>query len=251
MKRIISIILVCFLVLALTACSDSGNTDTTTATGSYEINWSYVPDNDLVGAWKPAAEDGKEYVLFTDDGKLRAVYGTVVFDSTLNYGVDGYGNKSCYTEGSYLYGQWTYKVEGDTLKINYEDKELVFNQIEYTPITIQAKDSFVKNDKLVGKWLNKMYNDSYEFTTDGYAIYSQKYDDGINVYETEVKHAYTVEDNKITLYFYNSNDKNEVTQTLDYSIDGTKIIIGEADYYLNGEGSPEATAAVTTEAVTE
>ena len=245
MKRLFAIILACVMVLSLGACGGSGDTDTTTASGSYEINWSYVPDNDLVGAWVPAEDSTKERVLFTDDGKLRVVYGTVVFDSSLNYGVDGYGNKSCYTEGTYLYGQWSYKIDGDTLTVKYSDGDKVFKRIEYTPITIEAKADFVKNDKVVGKWINKMFNDSYEFTADGYAIYRQKYDDGLNVYETEVKHAYTVDGNKINLYFYKTNDKTEVLETKEFSIDGTCILIGGADYYLNGEGSPEATQAPT------
>lgn len=245
MKRLFAIILAFVMVFSLAACNGSGDTDTTTASQSYEIKWSYVPDNDLVGAWVPADNSTNECVLFTDDAKLRVAFGTVVFDSTLNYGVDGYGNKSCYTEGSYLYGQWTYKIDGDTLTINYSDGDKVFKRTEYTPITIEAKKEFVKNDKLVGKWLNKMYMDSYEFTEDGYAIYRQEYDDGINVYETEVKHAYTVDGNKINLYFYKTNDKTEVVETKEFTIDGTRILIGEADYYLNGEGSPEATQAPT------
>ncbi len=247
MKRFFSLILVALLVMSLGACKP-GDTDTTTDKASYEINWSNLPDYEIVGAWEPEDAVNDEYVLFTDDGKLRVVYGTIVFDAGIKYGEDGYGNKSAYTEGNYLYGQWTYTVKDDTLTINYsEDQTQVFNKIDYTPITLEAKEDFVKNDALVGKWMNKQYQDSYEFTEDGFAIFRQKLEDGVYVYETEIKHAYTVKDNVITLYFYQANDNKEITQTTEFTIDGTKIVIGEADYYLNGEGSPEPTTAAVPE----
>lgn len=246
MKRLFALILVCMLVFALCACEPEDTTTTTqpSTTGTYEIAWTVIPDDAVVGAWEPEDSVDGEYVLFTDDGKLRVVSGTIVFDASINYGVDGYGNKSAYTEGSYLYGQWTYTVDGDTLTINYaEDDIQKFKRIDYTPITLQAKEDFVKDDRLVGKWLNKQYQDSYEFTEDGFVIFRQKIEDGIYVYETEIKHAYTVSGDTVTLYFYQGNDNTETSQSADFTIEGTKIIIGEADYYLNGEGSPEATTA--------
>ncbi len=248
MKRLFAILLVCVLVLSLGACKPDDTTTTQPSTGeaTYEIDWTNLPDQEVVGAWEPAEPVNGEYVLFTDDGKLRVVYGTVVFDASIKYGKDGYGNKSAFTEGTYLYGQWTYTVEEDTLTVTYPDEKVqTFSRINYTPITLKAKEDFVKNDALVGKWINNAYADSYEFTEDGFAVFRQKLEDGIYVYETEIKHAYTVNDNEITLYFYKTNDNTETTETLTYTIDGTKIVLGEADYYLNGEGSPEATEAET------
>ncbi|MBQ8000547.1 MAG: hypothetical protein IJ298_04940 [Ruminococcus sp.] len=244
MKRLFAVILVCVLVFALGACKPDDTTSTNPSGGSYEINWTVIPDSDVVGAWEPEESVDGEYVLFTDDGKLRVVSGTIVFDAAINYGVDGYGNKSAYTEGNYLYGQWVYTVDGDTLTINYaEDDVQTFKRINYTPITLQAKEDFVKDDRLVGKWLNYQYGDSYEFTEDGFVIFRQTIEDGIYVYDTEIKHSYTVSGDQVTLYFYQKNDNNEVAQTANFTIEGTKLVIGEADYYLNGEGSPEATTA--------
>lgn len=247
MKKFLSILLVCMLVFALGACNNNGDTDTTqepTGEPTYEINWSTLPDSDIVGAYAPADSDSGEYVLFTDDGKLRVVYGTAVFDADIQYGEDGYGNKSAYTEGNYLYGQWTYTIEDNTLTVYYSDEQTnVFNRINYTPITLEAKEDFVKDDRLVGKWLNYQYGDSYEFTEDGYAIFHQDVDDGIYVYETEIKHTYTVNGDEVTFYFYQSNDGEEVEDSATVTIDGTKLLIGESDYYLNGEGSPTATEA--------
>lgn len=252
MKRLFAIILVCLLVFSLGACKPEDTNPTEPAStqgeGSYEIDWSSIPDSEIIGAWEPEESVNGEYVLFTDDGKLRVVYGTVAFDSVMTYGVDGYGNKSGFTEGNYLYGQWTYKVEGDKLTINYPEEEAkVFNSINYTPITLEAMSEFNKDEALVGKWLNNAYGDSYEFTADGYAIFRQKVDDGIYVYETEIKHTYTVEDGNITMSFFKNNGGAETEDTIEYSIEGTKLLIGDSDYYLNGEGSPEAVDVTTAE----
>lgn len=246
MKRLFALILVCLMVLSLGACNPDNTGTSSTGEPTYEINWTALPDYDIVGAWAPEDSVNGEYVLFTDDGKLRIVYGTVVFDSVMTYGEDGYGNKSGFTEGNYLYGQWTYTVEGDKLTINYSEEETkVFNKIDYTPITLEAKADFVKKDELVGKWLNNLYHDSYEFTEDGYVIFRQTIDDGVYVYETEIKHTYTVEDDTVTMYFYEDNSGNETQESATFSIDGTKLLVGDNDYYLNGEGSPEETVAIT------
>ncbi len=240
MKRFLSIVFVVLLVLSLGACN--GGTVTTqpsTAEPTFEIDWSVIPDSEIVGAWEPEDSVSGEYVLFTDDGKLRVVHGTIVFDADIKYGEDGYGNKSIYTEGNYLYGQWVYVIKGDKLIVKYsEDEVKSFNRIEYTPVNLQTKEDFVKDDALVGKWLNKQYMDSYEFTEDGFAIYHQDIEDGIYVYESEIKYSYTVKDNVITLY-YQDNDHVEESQTVEYRIDGTKLLLDDYDYYLNGEGAPE------------
>lgn len=248
MKKVLALVLITVMLLALGACKQGGDdtTTTTTANGTTEINWSYVPDNDITGAWTPKEPIKDEYVLFTPDGKLRIVYGTIVYESDIMYGVDGQGNKSCYTECNYLYGQWVYSRDGDTLTVKYpEGKEVLFELASYNPITLQAKERFVKKDELVGKWINKLYGDSYEFTDDGYVIFTQSFDDGVYVYDVEVKYTYTVEGELINMYYFAANDNNEMTNTFTYTLEGTKLMLGDNDYYLNGEGSPEATEAET------
>ncbi|MBQ3073764.1 MAG: hypothetical protein IJD19_03680 [Ruminococcus sp.] len=248
MKKVLALILIVVMLLALGACKpgDDDTPTTPTANGTTEINWSYVPDNDITGAWTPKEPIKDEYVLFTPDGKLRIVYGTIVYESDIMYGVDGQGNKSCYTECNYLYGQWVYNRDGDTLTVKYPDgKEVLFELASYTPITLQAKEQFAKKDELVGKWSNKLYGDSYEFTDDGYVIFTQSFDDGVYVYDVEVKYTYTVEGELINMYYFAANDNNEMTNTFTYTLEGTKLMLGDNDYYLNGEGSPEATEAET------
>lgn len=248
MKKVLALVLIAVMLLALGACKPGGDDTPTTPTGdgTTNINWSYVPDNDITGAWTPKEPIKDEYVLFTPDGKLRIVYGTIVYESDIMFGVDGQGNKSSYTECNYLYGQWVYNRDGDTLTVKYPDgKEVLFELASYTPITLQAKEQFVKKDELVGKWSNKLYGDSYEFTDDGYVIFTQSFDDGVYVYDVEVKYTYTVEGELINMYYFAANDNNEMTNTFTYTLEGTKLMLGDNDYYLNGEGSPEATEAET------
>lgn len=249
MKKIFALLLACLMVLSLGACkTENKGTEPTTAAPTYEVKWSSLPDDDVVGAWKPAEGVADEYVIFTPDSKLRIVYGTIVIEADINYGIDGYGNKSAYTPGSYLYGQWVYTIDGNTLTVTFpDDKVETFEAVDYTPITLQTKEGFTAVEELIGVWTNSAYNDSYKFTEDGYAVYLQKYDDGVNDYDTEVKHCYTVEDGVIKLYFYDGNDGEETVESLEYSIDGTKLVIDGNDYYLNGEGDPSATEETTAE----
>ncbi len=256
MKKLFALVLACLMVFALGACGETSDnttepTTTVAATGSNEINWQTLPDDEIVGAWKPVDDVAGEYILFTPESKLRVMYGTVVFDASISFGADGNGIKSAYTDGSYLYGQWSYKIDGTVLTVSYpvmengeitSFEEKVFNRYDdYEPITLVAKEDFKADDALVGKWTNLAYGDSYEFTADGYAIFSQNVDDGVYSYKTEIKHAYTVDGDSVTLYYYTANDDKEVVDTFSYSIDGTKLMIEESDYYLNGEGDPGVT----------
>ena len=231
------------MLVSLGACkSEKTDTEeTTTSAPTYEINWQTIPDDDIVGAWKPSDGVADEYVVFTQDSKLRVVYGTVVIEADVSFGVDGYGNKSAYTQGSYLYGQWVYTIEENILTVTFPDGTVqTFEFEDYTPITLLAKDEFVVNESLVGVWTNSSYMDSYKFTDDGYVIYQQEYDDGVLVYDTEIKHCYTVDDSVVTLYYYAENSGDETVRNIEYSIDGTKLVIDGNDYYLNGEGDPAA-----------
>lgn len=260
MKRIFALLLVLCMIFAVAACgkSDSSEEKTTTTadtnkTGDTTIDWEQLADEDLIGAWKPTdPEEGEFYILFTVEKTMRLVYGTITFDSDVFYGIDGQGTKSAFTDGMYLYGQWTYVVDDDTLTVQYpvygedntitEIEEKVYKKANYTPITLQAEEGFVAEESLIGKWTNSTYNDYYSFTEDGYAVYSCDFDDGVNVYTTEVKYTYTVNDSEIILSYYNL-DGEKLSETFEYSIDGTKLLIGESDYYLNGEGEPVTEAA--------
>lgn len=252
MKKLSALLLVLAMLFAFAACSSKENTDPTEATGSYEITWQGLADNDIVGSWAPtvgAVSD--EYVLFTPDCKIRVVFGTAVFEADIKYGADGAGNKSAYTEGEYLYGQWTYTVKDGVLTISYPKyaegsdeptfEEKVFSTVDYTPITLQADENFVKDDSIVGKWTNETYLDSYEFTEDGYLIYYQDYSDDVYSYETEIKYTYNFENGKLVVSYYGDNSGIVSTEPVEYSIEGTKLLFGDSDYYLNGEGDPAVT----------
>lgn len=256
MKKLSAILLILVMLFAFAACK-SGDETPTAATGdtdSYVIDWSAIPDDEVVGAWKAVDSDAGEYVLFTPDGKLRLVKGTVVTEAAIQYGEDGAGNKSAYTQHNYLYGQWTYTVSDDVMTVNYpkfEDgsetptsyEEYVFNAFDYEPITLVADEDFTADKALIGKWTNTEYADAYEFTEDGYIIYTQKVDDGVYLYDAEIKMTYNIKDGKLVWSYHNDNSGNLSTETIEYTIEGTKLMIGESDFYLNGEGDPASTSA--------
>ena len=212
MKKLSAILLILVMLFAFTACG-KGSTDATESTGTHEIDWKGLADDEIIGAWEPVDTTSGEYILFTADCKLRVINGTVVYESGIQYGVDGTGVKSAYTESSYLYGQWTYTVADDVLTVTYpqyEDgsaeptsfEDIVFNAVEYSPITLQADENFVGNDAIVGKWTNAEYADSYEFTEDGYVIYTQDLDDGVYKYTTEIKMTYNFADGNLVVKFF-------------------------------------------------
>ena len=252
MKKLSALLLILVMLFVFTACG-KGSTDATENTGSHEITWQGLADTDIVGAWQLADKSSDEYVLFTPDCKLRMVKGTIVFETDIKFGEDGTGIKSAYTEGNYLYGQWTYTVKDGVLTVSYPSYEegsdtpvfvdLVFNSVDYTPITLQADEDFVADESIVGKWTNAKYADAYEFTSDGYVIYTQEYNDGARIYDIEIKMTYNFKDGNLIVNMHEDNSGNATTQTVEYTLEGTKLLFGESDYYLNGEGDPSATEA--------
>ncbi len=238
MKRLIAILLAVFMIFTICACKPNGGTqgDNKPTKNPTEISWSVIPDESILGAWTPDEPISNEYIIFTQDGKLRVANGTVVIDADIQYGVDGLGNHSAYTEGKYLYGQWTYTIENGVLTITYPDEsvETFKYATDYKPITLVAKEDFVSDETLLGEWSNDLYDDEYVFTEDGYAVFSQEYDDGVNVFDTEIKYTYTVSDGTLTLYYFDNYENEEKVDTMEYSIDGDKLLIDGNDYYRDG-----------------
>lgn len=247
MKKLLSVLFIITMLFTLAACnSDEGST---TETGSYEIEWQMLPDDEVVGAWKAVEPVADEYLLFTPESKLRIVEGTFITEADIKFGIDGSGNKSAYTQHNYLYGQWTYTVKDGVLTVTYpeysEESDVpvsydkkIFNAVDYSPITLEADEDFKADEKLVGKWTNATYSDAYEFTADGYVIYTQEVDDGVYLYDAEIKKTYTISNDKIVWTFYYDNSGEVTTEAIEYSIDGTKLVIDNNDYYLNGVGDP-------------
>lgn len=238
MKKIIALFALIAVIFTLSACASNsgavGNTTTPAATEDPNlINWKDIPDGDIVGAWKDTSVDSDELILFTPECDIRLVMGSATISADIKFGVDGNGVKSAYTESSVLYGQWTYTVSDGILTVTYPDEERVFTfkAADYTPVTLVADENFTPSEELVGKWENKEYSDSYTFTDDGYITYEQHYDDDVNVYDSEVLYTYTVDGGSITMtYIADNTEHKEIKNTVEYSIDGDKLIIGGFDY---------------------
>ena len=249
------------MVLSLCACAKDKNdtsetTDTTSvqSSGTSDIHVLQIPDPEMLGAWKAA--DGTEddpVIIFTTESTVRIVKGTMTLESDVTYGEDSLGNKSIATSCSAFYGQSVYKIDGDVLTISTpvtdDDgkvesfNDVVYNAVHYTPITLEAKSDFTPDKDLVGVWSYAATREVYEFTEDGYVIITVDAFNG-NDEDNTTLGTYTVNDGELTVYIY-ANSTDEISETQSYSIDGTKLLIGESDYYLNGEGDPSDNITIT------
>lgn len=259
MKKIFALLITVFIVFSLCACGSKDTDNKTTsvsatepATGTSEIEILGIPDPDMLRPWKIAGgTDEDPVIVFTAESTVRIIKGTMYLESYVTYGKDGLGNKSIATSCSEFRGQSVYKIDGDVLTITLpvEDEngeitsfnEIVYNAVEYTPVTLEAKEGFTADESLVGVWTYGATGESYQFTEDGYAILSVENFNG-NDENNITKGTYIVKDGELTVYIF-EDDKNELSVTYDYSIDGTKLLLDDADYYLNGEGDPSVESA--------
>ena len=70
MKKISAILLILVMLFAFAACKsdDTAATDPTEPTGSYEIDWNNLPDDELVGAWQPADSESDSHLRWQQSG---------------------------------------------------------------------------------------------------------------------------------------------------------------------------------------
>ena len=256
MKRLFAILLVLMLVFSLCACKKDEETsgedkNDPAKNGSTAIEKLGIPDPDVLStAWRIAdAKEDSPYIIFTTESTVRIVKGSTYLESEISYGIDGRGNKSMATDCSEFKGQSVYTVKDDVLEIKNpvideegnvkEFKTLTYKASdEYSPLDINAKENFKADDSLVGVWTYADTRERYEFTDDGYVICMTEFFNG-NYENYVVEGTYTAENGTLTIYTV-SYDKSEIVKEFDYSVDGTKLLIGDADYYLNGEGDPSA-----------
>ncbi len=263
MKRLLAVLFAALMVFSLCACSkneDDVNTTTQavnspsdTSNGTSVIVKKDIPDPQMLGAWKADSEDAP-YIIFTDTSKVRIVRGAHTLESEIAYGEDGLGNKSIATDCSEFKGQSVYTIKDGVLTIihpvlddNGEVKEyenLIFKAAaDYSPLDIRAKEDFVADEALVGIWTNELTGEEFEFTNDGFLIMKAQNFNG-NVETYIIESTYTVSENDtVTIYSISDSNNNETKNELDYYIEGTKLMLGGADYYLNGEGDPNAIVA--------
>lgn len=260
MKRLLAILFAALMVFSLCACSKNEDNSDTTETvttvpsvtkgdGTTVIVKKDIPDPDMLGAWKADSEDAP-YIIFTDTSKVRIVRGAQFLESEVAYGEDGLGNKSIATDCSEFKGQSVYTIKDGVLTIvhpvlddNGEVKDyenLTFKAaVDYKPLLIEPKEGFKADDALVGLWTNELTGEAYEFTNDGILIMTVENFNG-NVETFVAQATYTVENGNVTVYSIVDGDYNEISQSGEYYIEGTKLMFMNSDYYLNGEGDPNA-----------
>lgn len=245
MKKLVSLILLAGMVLSFAACGNKidKNEDKTPTTqvettaptepdpDRYKIEWQQLPDMDLVGTYKRADNDEDTgYYIFTAEKTLRYSFGTSYFEAEISYGVDKAGNKSAYTEGSLLYGQWTYKFNDGYLVVTYpEGQQYLYKPVTFNSINLVADEKFEKDDDLVGVWKSTDTEETYEFTADGYAVYTGAYEDDIYKYTAKSDCIYTTDMSEITITYY-INDTEKTSESFEYFAEGDTLRLGDYEY---------------------
>lgn len=246
MKKLFALILAFVMIFAFCGCNGSNNIGSTDNSGSSEIQWGTLADDDILGAWKLSDGDHSEYYIFTRECKVRVSSGSMYIESDIQYGKDSNGIRSAYSQGQSLYGQWTYVIDDGKLTITYpadDNGEVTVYELvraDYTPVTLVADEKPNIADELVGFWYNEEYGDSYEFTSDGYAKYilDDKYDDNSDVfiYQAVVDYTYSADSETVHLTYVLPDS---TTETLDssYTIDGDTLTIDGLEYYRTDKSS--------------
>jgi hypothetical protein len=69
---------------------------------------------------------------------------------------------SAYTEGSLLYGQWTYEFNDGHLVVTYpEGQQYLYKPVTFNSINLVADEKFEKDDDLVGVWKSTDTEETY------------------------------------------------------------------------------------------
>ncbi len=198
MKKIIIFAAVLLSFTMLFGCSQGSAPADTVNKG---VVWSdrYV-DSELVGAWYVEDDPDAELRIFTEDGRIQFVKGSVYLEGDVKYGVDSDGNKKYFSEFYYMAGELNYMVEGDrALFVSLDGVTQTLIRTNTPDVELAKFEDFDEKNPLVGKWANEEFNDSYTFNADGTATYYLN-DTELN-YASHIDYTYKVEDDKVHLSY--------------------------------------------------
>ena len=229
MKKVILFVSVLLCVLTLFGCSGKGNAPADTA--DIGVVWSDTAvDNDLVGAWAVEGNPDAEIRVFTADGKIRFVKGTVYLEGDVKYGIDSNGNKKYMSDFHYMAGELNYMVEGNTaLFVSLDGVTQTLVRTNAPDVKLTPFEDFKADNALVGTWLNDEYNDRYIFRDDGTASYD--IEDKEMMYVSHIDYTYKVEDDKVYLN-YDAGEGEDKYISLFTIKDGVLDLDGSGDYKL-------------------
>lgn len=233
MKKLSFILVLIILLSLLVGCSDTGaNTDGTDAveqTIAHGVSWS---DNSvykaLVGSWQLENSETPDIYVFSEDGKIRIVRGTLYFEGNVKYGIDSDGQRKLKSDFYYFSGEFNYQVNEDkAIFVNTEGVTQTFIKVDYTVPELTVYENFNAENPLVGTWYNEEYNDTYVFNADGTAYYEQDNTEMACVYH--VNYTYMEDEGYIKLTYDVGNGVEESNDS--YKITGDTLnIIGLGEY---------------------
>lgn len=221
MKKILSAIIICIMVLTLCACNNADATpDEVAANSATQSNVKI--EYDIVGTW--ICDDISEdvYFIFNENGDAYAKWGTCTV-----YGYFDLDSESGLYDidvPNLLFNEYEAKVEGDKLTLKSDNSRFDFESAVMPEIVISAPDNLAIDDALLGNWQSADNFECYEFRADGSATITDMY----NYATTDCK--FSCDDGVITFY-YMSSATLEGSKQLPYSItDENNIVINDYKY---------------------
>lgn len=204
MKKIIILAALVLCFTTLFGCGTQGAAPADTVNKGVVWSDNYV-DKDLVGAWAIEGEPDAELRVFTEDGKIQFVKGSVYFEGDVKYGVDSDGNKKYFSEFYYMAGELNYMVEGDrALFVSLDGVTQTLIRTRLPEVKLTQFEDFNAENPLVGTWKNDEFNDSYTFNADGTASYTLE--SAEYMYVSCIDYTYKVEDDKVHLSYSTGED---------------------------------------------
>ena len=226
MKKIIIFVATALCLTMLFGCTSQSPAPADTVNNGVVWSENYV-DKDLVGAWTIEENPEAELRVFTEDGKIQLVKGSVCLEGDVQYGIDSDGNKKYFSEFYYMAGELNYMISGDkALFVSLDGVTQTLVRAEAPEVELKQYEDFNAENPLVGTWANEEFNDSYTFNADGTASYYLN--DTELVYTSRISYTYKVEDDTVYLTY----DSGEGVESY------TSVFTIEDDV-LNFDGSGE------------
>ncbi len=216
MKKISFLIASMLVLLLLFGCNNQADQNTVNV------------DKELLGAWQVAGENSNEYYIFTDNGKVRIVRGTVYFEGDASFVADSDGSGKYISDFYYMNGELTYTIADN--KATFDDgagNVMTLEKTEYTAPQLETYEDFNSKNALVGTWHNEEYNDTYVFGSDSTASYAIGFEE--LSYVSGIEYTYTEKDGSIYFTYDAGTGSQELTSRYEISGD-TLIIDGSMEY---------------------
>ncbi len=246
---LISLVIVICVVLAAIICRlffMKGVVDTNLIGGKATTVWHYKPDASQLAASVDEAMIPDYYFVFNPDGTVSVNMGSFEFqgeytlrsleaneipqDSGFKEGTPVLEmSGTIQGDGTFLYERSGNAFTENTLKltpITNPKVEIVMDNKAYTPATVERKDTFTKDDALLGNWSfkNEQMTQNFRFNEDGTYELKSMANGGVEK-QTGI---YNTKDGALTLTY---KAPKEQSQTLKYAVKDNKLSLSQVVEY--------------------